>query len=371
MLHLLILSGALAERPKYPADSDLVELRAEADKAGLVACETGNHQVCRDYERYWKTNSYNFTDLNFSRDAPFKKMLIISVGQTFRGGGRFSTSIGDADAVNGQHDAVASHMAFSRYLKYRFDVNVDFLVNTYSSQYNNLLQSWYPTGTQFKFGTVNSSLTAEFAYQNLLNSAVRLRRRIGDYGGVFFIRADLYLKPQFFQAFTFYDRVTFPFIVERRNSKLLTNKRPQIGDVLLYVPNRYFGLMYARDGFRLFHDAYNHYNVSQMGFMLNTYHECNSQEAANPLYRMVNRPISNDTADIGRTYDDFDGVWEDDDAYIKLEISNVPHEKDSFSIAEQIGVGIAAAALFAAAIATYRHRYRSRDTVKSLISNPN
>ena len=220
--------------PKYPSTAELHSMRLSSEAFGQADCQSFfRSEICDDYTKYWKTLPNAAVASVNSEDFAGFKLLIVSVGQTFRGGGFRSTASGDDSSVSGQREAAESHFAFARYLKKRYNIDTDFVVNTYTSQFQSLLQSWYPANTKFKFGTINPALTAEVAYQRLLNDGVDLARTNGTltgYGAVLFIRADIFLKPGFFHYFRLFDRLTFSFIVQKSHSRLGINRRPQVGD---------------------------------------------------------------------------------------------------------------------------------------------
>ena len=335
---------------RYPSSDALSKLKASAVSFGAASCTANStSNSCVEYQKYWSHSSdsdaYNLQinkdeDFDKAKKLGFGKLLIISAGQTFRTGGRFNVDAGTSDSLEPQHDAVKSHMAFARYLHERYNITTDFIVETYRSNHcvneaNCALTEWYPNGSTIKVeemitpetdlskrAIITAAKKSVIGYERLLNLGISRIRNLADYGAVFFIRADLKLKPSFFHYFDLFDRITFSFICESRANKLEPsingNLRPQIGDMLAYVPRKHFNVFRHKGQFKLYHDAYNFYRANTIGFMVNTYHTANSQNYENPLYDIVNRPASNDTEDVGRDYNDFDGIWTDDPAFPKL-----------------------------------------------------
>ena len=318
VVYIALCACVNAGRPTYPSTDEMEMMRKGSELFGQKVCAVDhfNVRLCEDYRKYWQTNNSSNTGAAMTLQAPtLGKLLIVSVGQTFRAGSWMSTEVGDRTAVPGQREAVESHLAFARYVNARFGVTSDFIVNTYSSPFQNDLVSWYPEGTHFKFGTITPGMYSDVAYQKLLDEALNATS-LSQYCAVVFIRADIFLKPGFFHYFRFFDKITFSFILGKSISKDEFS-RPLVGDILLHVPNSYFQIF--RNGFRLFHDSYRFYSVASMGFMVNTYHWSNSADDVNPLYYIVNRKVANESRNDGVTYDDFDGIWADDLNYTKVD----------------------------------------------------
>lgn len=340
----LILSVIVTARPKFPSNADLERMRDEAESLGEAACDM-HEPLCAEYRKYWKIRSpsrntdiegIKSDSIRKAKERGFGKLLMIMVGQTFRGGGHNDKASGTSSSVRHQKDAAESHLAFARYMQYRFGIHTDFIVETYPSKHIANLYNWYPNGsvhTTPRFKPKGEYLNRVFrpdlmksmlAYETLLNLGLSHARNFSDYGAVLFVRADVKLKPGFFHYFDLFDRITFPFICELPVSKLPSNDRPQIGDLIAYVPSSFFQVFRHKGQFKLYHDAYNFYRENTTGFMVNSYHGTNSEIVKNPLYYIVNRKQADVVQDVGRTYDDFDGIWDDDDSYKKLTDENYP-----------------------------------------------
>jgi hypothetical protein len=323
---LIVLHGVIAPAatstggPRYPSDDQMNASCADANAIGASACSddpfTTNSDVCKDYIDYWRTADYNHQVRapTTSTTNPFPgKLLIISVGQSFRGGGHKTFINGTQASIDGQHSAVMSHLALTRYLKYRYNISSDFIVNTYHSDHDTLLQSWYPPNTSFMFGSMDTTISAKEAYEKFLDTswnATELSR--SEYGGVLFLRVDIFLKPGFFHFFDpFKAKLVFPFIVTNAENGVplkWVDGTPLVGDITFFAPRSLFHL-FDKDGVKLFHDVYSEYPPDDIYFMVNTYHDANSQKASNPLYYIVNRPISTVARQVSSNYDDFDGNW--------------------------------------------------------------
>ena len=118
-----------ASKPKYPSTSEMVRMRDVAMSLGSGACLVDQSSAqCRDYNVYWRdssdptiTNKIDLSevkkeDSKKASQQGFGKLLIISVGETFRSGGRLTVGQGTDSSVEPQHDAVNSNLAFARYV---------------------------------------------------------------------------------------------------------------------------------------------------------------------------------------------------------------------------------------------------------------
>jgi len=212
-------------------------------------------------------------------------VLVIMVGGVFRKGGHLGVEIGQVESIPEQKLASESHMRFKDFLKSsEFDLDTEFLINTYSTELDDKLRSFYPSDiTRFNFNT-----TPNLGYPKLLNDAVvqaSSTTPFEKYEAVVFIRIDLFLKDGFFSTFKRYDKLTVPFVEGVGN---LPNKRPRINDLILYVPKAFFDI-FKLGTVSLHHGSFNDYNSEDIGFMTDTMYLANADICPNPLYRIVNR----------------------------------------------------------------------------------
>jgi hypothetical protein len=253
------------------------------------------------------------------------KILIILTGATFRFGGQHNLDIGDEKSYDGQKEACLSHLRFAEHLETNYNMTSDFIFESYATPYQEDLRSWYPNNSQITFHQPFKS------YPWLLNTAVSRISDIEQYSAVLFIRGDLFLKDGFVKAFKLFEKITFSFIVRKIHWLHGHNKRPKVGDMILYVPKKHFYVM-SRGTISLSHDSYNDYHAEHLGFMVEGAHDANSEKYPNPLYRIVNRPESTKVDEEAKTMADFDGIWEDDLRYPKMPETSYP-SRDLFASA--------------------------------------
>ena len=291
------LTPLLIEASRFPSTLELKELENASESFGRTACaQDSGSQLCLDYESYYqKSENIEYTPLVHAKD--FGKLLIVSVGATFRSGGNADTTIGEDHTLKSQKGATMSHRAFGRYVEGRFGVKTDFVVRTYNTTHLPDLKSWYPPGTIFSLGTMNKSLKANKAYEVLLTDAIEDasgKLNFEEYGAVLFIRADLELKHAFFHHFQLPEKVTFLFAILYPQSSMVhlaSNDRPHVCDMFLYIPQRFFAqYLWRTQGIKLFEEwAYNWYHGDDIGFFINTFHGTNSAHNPQAYYRMAGR----------------------------------------------------------------------------------
>ena len=71
------------------------------------------------------------------------KFLVLFIGESFREGGQFSRIRNTKDSFEKQQIASLSHIDFLNYIKINYSCNIDVIINTYSTIYENDLKYWY------------------------------------------------------------------------------------------------------------------------------------------------------------------------------------------------------------------------------------
>ena len=251
-------------------------------------------------------------------------ILIIHVGASFRYGERFNLLIGTEQSFEGQKNASESHVRFSEFLRDRWNITSDFLIDTYTTQYDANLTSWYPQGSRFFLNEPFKS------YDWLLNDAVLNANNVSAYDAVLFIRIDLVLLPGLSEAFRPFEKLTFPFL-QGNMWKHPDNGNPMVGDLIVYVPKTMFTIFnhtclewFPNQTIYIQHWSYPYYSANKIGFWVEEYHSSSSKDDWNPLYYIVNRDRSFNIGYTGDTFEGFDGSWDDDMTFPKLDINYCP-----------------------------------------------
>ena len=313
------------DRITYPSTEDLRRMRSDAHAIGDLECrERPSSSFCTDYGKYWRDETPSFINStltptlsedtrsddqikallasNFEAAKDFGKLLIISSGQTFRRFGSMGRNYNEnpkQSLIDEQKAAAESHVAFSRYVKHVYNVDVEFVISSYTSEEFDLslLQEWYPKGTKM--------ITAECRnYGSRINMALSHAGDLSGYGGIFFLRPDIELKPLFFESFKLFDSLTYgyiqPQLFDSGSSAPFAHiwsvliKYEWIDDHVLYVPKRLYDQLYVRGhatvplGFVSSLYVLAH-GLDSVNFMVNTIHITGTEKCKNPLYRVVNR----------------------------------------------------------------------------------
>jgi hypothetical protein len=119
--------------------------------------------------------------------------------------------------------------------------------------------------------------------------------KLDDYEFVFYIRIDLVLKPFFFESFRTTDnKVLWPFVCWRQDYKTGLGF-PRVCDLMVFVPRARYHLLKCA-AIILAHESYEYLVCNRLlsehdiGYIVNTYHDSDSQKDWNPLYWTANRP---------------------------------------------------------------------------------
>lgn len=217
------------------------------------------------------------------------KALFIILGESFRQGGWLSRETGAACSYPDQKLACDSHINFIKFLKVKFDVDTDVIIDTYMTPYKNDLLHWYEP--YLKEAAIHECKA--FGFENLYRHALTLINNYEDYEFIHFFRIDLYLKPYFSQVFKMTDKLQYSF---RTTPIPFIECVPRLNDMMLYVPRNHFDIL--KRNIVLLHDLYIWGLIQRCGLKksvctyIKTIHDSNTRRDWNPLFRIVNRPES-------------------------------------------------------------------------------
>jgi hypothetical protein len=218
------------------------------------------------------------------------KGLILLIGESFRQGCSTSRERDTDDSFFTQKQASERHVQFLKYLKNDKNIELEVIVNTYKTRFEDNLKEWY--GDFLVEYISNENL---LGLENLLNNVTKKIDKT-KYDFVFAIRIDIYLKAMFFERFDpNWNRITFSQICWTKCCRTLNNE-PRVSDVIIFVPKRLF---YLFDRYLyLWHDSWINYKYNycltnaDLNLMIDTYHDSDSFQDWNPLYYMVSREES-------------------------------------------------------------------------------
>lgn len=206
----------------------------------------------------------------------------VLIGESFRLGYQGSRDVGRPHAYRGQMLASQSHLEFIKYMQDTRNLTCDVILNTISTPYDDDLRHIYaPLRATFH-------KTFPSPDENSL-SVVTLPDKQYDF--IFYLRLDLYLKPDFKTVFPVdYSKIYFPCICYTKgNAHIQDACCPRVNDTMCIMPT-------LIPGFRLCHAAWSHlvhiHHIPQhaIATLLATYHDSDSSKDWNPLYRMIGRP---------------------------------------------------------------------------------
>ena len=221
--------------------------------------------------------------------------LIVFLGGSFRLGWQGTNSIGTDESYEEQIKACKSHIEFIKDLTERKNCKPSVYISTYKTKFNDSLLNIYSDYL------VGSDFYDKFiGFDGLLQNTVKKIKNMNKYEFVAFIRIDLFLKAEFLEIFNpgypSWDKILFPSICWYRDS--IVNGYPRVNDMMLYLPHGYFkyikNIIYDHHGG---HDLWANLikstdlTNSDLGVMINTYHDSDSAKDYNPLYYIVNRGI--------------------------------------------------------------------------------
>jgi hypothetical protein len=245
-----------------------------------------------------------------------KKLLFALRGETYRSGPQMSRNRGDGDYIKRQHVASKSHINFVKYIKTKFDIDTDILIDAVRLNETDDLKllNYYKTNLSVLEHHFDSPNPTEIeSFYKIFNKITRILNN-NSYDYIIITRFDLYLKDALINQFVFNsNKIVFPFIdshlyidnsyrgligelkLKHNGSQLDYNFFSQT-PVLLVFPQKYFYLIQqnritelrdAHDLFNKFID--NNVPLDDIGYMINTLHVSSSDLGWNPLWIQVGR----------------------------------------------------------------------------------
>lgn len=223
------------------------------------------------------------------------KAALVFIGEAFRGGGYMKSgqmcrTRGNPDSYYEQKRACDSHLQFIKKLERQLDVDV--YIDTYSTQFNFKINSWYKDNlvvSKFHEGP-------PIGYKNIFRDSIDLLcDRLDTYRFVHFFRIDMILKKQFWNEFVFSNKLRYPFRVDvgEYDTVWWWLNAPRLADTMLFVPNSEFNLLKER--VPLLDDVWIWGVIQKLGLQkkvdvyVRTIHDSDPKKDWNPLYTFANR----------------------------------------------------------------------------------
>ena len=212
-----------------------------------------------------------------------RKGLFVIAGEAFRSGGQGSRVTGQAESYEPQIAAAQTHVALMDRLAATHIIDVQ--VDTYRTPYTDDLARVY-----------GDRVVGVNVHDELLGIDGLFRAGVGsagvDYEFVFFLRIDVFLKDEMLERFDpTVDQITWPSVTWLQDCAV--RGHPRVNDIFVFVPKRFFRHLNIM--------IFNHncwarlvertsLTYDDLGTVLDTYHDSDSEKDHNPLYYIVNRP---------------------------------------------------------------------------------
>jgi hypothetical protein len=240
-------------------------------------------------------NSYTKNNSKSIEKLTKNKGLLLLYGEAFREGGSNDRTRNTLNSLNTQKIASDSHVSFCKYLKNKYNIDMEIIINTYDTKYENELKEFYKDISIINY----ISQTELIGPGNLVNNALKTIDQ-SKYDFVLFTRMDIAFKPYFLEIFNpEWNKIMFvaasPIsIAQIYHSPLLIKEGyPSVNTIIEFVPNNHFDILQNFDAecvaWRTYAIKFNK-NMNNMDYILDTYFEANTNLNINPIYNMVSRP---------------------------------------------------------------------------------
>lgn len=221
------------------------------------------------------------------------KGLIILRGMTFRS--KNESKLQRIIGFFNQVKATKSHKRFVDYISKKYDIQFDIALDTVETQLEGKLVDILKD--KLIYCKVNKFVD-NFQIPGLLRILSDLNQTIFDYDFVLIIRNDVQLFKSFQNIFNpFEQRIMFPFVHDYNGRKVYGNSKwPIVCDTFMFIPKQYYQwlnvLLFIQPPICHMHDVVHIAKEDckfdfDFGVYINTYHNTNTSEDWNPLYKIV------------------------------------------------------------------------------------
>ena len=230
------------------------------------------------------------------QDKPTKKGLICYYGGAFRDGHNGSSRQDTEKGFDSQFYSTQSHMKLTELIKAK-GFEVDTIINTYHSTFENDLSKWYEP-YKILLNKINKNIKSTSGRDNLISGTIKNIKNLTptDYDFILFIRIDLFLKPEFYKVLNIYSE-KIEFLAHnfyQGHCGFTPQKDPEVVDLILFIPKKYFYML--DDKFKLHHNVWSYYKKeylltdNDMAFMTDLRFDSNTYLDYNPYYIISGRP---------------------------------------------------------------------------------
>jgi len=230
------------------------------------------------------------------RDKSQKKGLICYYGGAFRDGQNRSSTQDTENGFDSQFYSTQTHLKLTKLIKEK-GYDVDTIINTYHSTYENNLSKWY-NPYEILFNKINKNIKSVDGRDNLIRTSIKNIKNLStnNYDFILFIRIDLFLKPDFYKILNIQSE-KIEFLAHnfyQGHCGFTQEKDPEVVDLILFVPKKYFYILDKK--FKLNHDVWSYYKKEyfltdeDMTFMTDQRFDSNTYLDYNPYYIISGRP---------------------------------------------------------------------------------
>lgn len=254
------------------------------------------------------------------------KIGLIFIGESFRIGGQGSRETDKEESIKEQIESINSHCYFMDKLKEADPlVEIDIFVQTFSTRYDKYLIDKYNKSSADNkvYNIIPNNLKKN--YHNINDSLYEIIKKVDldIYDYIYIMRLDLILKPLFnkLAIHTNINKITFPSINHPPWHKYVHDDKeyPLINMIFVIIPNKYKKILEEKliDLFdhtflhKLLECKYNNEDkltLNNIHILLKTLHDADSAKDWQPLYKIANRPETNN--------------WTSDNLYYNIDNNN-------------------------------------------------
>jgi len=217
------------------------------------------------------------------------KGIFLLLGEAFRTGGQGSRVKGEIRSLLEQEIACYSHIDFIKFLKKEYNIDIKVFVTSYHTRYDKKLLKIYKN-----YLVGNAVYDRPLGLNKLYDQSMKKIKK-SEYDFIFIIRLDLFLKPYLFKVFKPWDKIMYPTVCWTLHGRDHMYKNfPRINDMIMYIPKKYFycNIRICHESWFFLRRQNGKLRNNEIGTMIKTFHDSDSQKDWNPLYRIVNRPQS-------------------------------------------------------------------------------
>lgn len=230
-----------------------------------------------------------------------RKGLLLLYGESFREGNQGVRLRDTENSFEPQKKSSLEHVHLCNVIKEKYHYDMDILINTYDTKYENQLKSWYePYPLKY---IKNTELIGP---DNLVKNALKQINH-DEYDFIIFTRMDVCFKPLFIDTFTInHEKIMFlsihnihyntrewkcGFMLDVPENPVKENT-PAVNGTILIVPKKHYLIF---NNMTVEHHAWWLYNQmgikhEEMDFILDTYHDADPFKESNPAYYFSSRP---------------------------------------------------------------------------------